>query len=50
MYSQTDFNFGHEIKVSKTREAMRLKFEWNVLNLLDQGSVLQYQPNPTVGS
>jgi hypothetical protein len=49
-YSQTDFSFGHELKPSKTREAMRLKFEWNVLNLLNQANVLQYQPNPTFGS
>ena len=48
-YSQTDVNFGHELKVSKAHEAQRLRFEWNVLNLLNQGSVLQYQPNPTTG-
>ena len=48
-YSQTDLNFGHEFKVSKAHEAQRLRFEWNVLNLLNQGSVLQYQPNPTTG-
>jgi len=50
VFTQTDLNFGHELKVSKTREAMRLRFEWNVLNLLNQGAVLQYQPNPTFGS
>jgi hypothetical protein len=48
-YSQTDLNFGHELKVSKAHEAQRLRFEWNVLNVLNQGSVLQYQPNPTTG-
>ena len=49
IYSQTDLNFAHELKVSKTNELMRLRFEWNVLNLLNQDSVLQYQPNPTLG-
>jgi hypothetical protein len=49
-YTQTDVNFGHELKPSKTREAMRLRFEWNVLNALNQANVLQYQPNPTFGS
>jgi len=49
-YSQTDLNFGHELKVSKAHENQRLRFEWNVLNLLNQASVLQYQPNPTVGN
>jgi hypothetical protein len=28
---------------------MRLRFEWNVLNVFNQDSVLQYQPNPTLG-
>ncbi|HXH66048.1 MAG TPA: TonB-dependent receptor, partial [Candidatus Limnocylindrales bacterium] len=49
IYSQTDLNLAHELKVSKTNEAMRLRFEWNVLNLFNQDSVLQYQPNPTLG-
>ncbi len=49
IYSQTDLNFAHELKVSKTNELMRLRFEWNVLNVFNQDSVLQYQPNPTLG-
>jgi hypothetical protein len=46
MYYETDFNFGHQFRVSKTNEAMRLGFEWNVLNLLNNASVLAVDPNP----
>jgi hypothetical protein len=45
-YNQTDFNFGHTFSVSKTNEAMKLGFEWNVLNLLNNDSVLAVNPNP----
>jgi hypothetical protein len=45
-YYETDFNFGHQFRVSKTNEAMRLGFEWNVLNLLNNASVLAVNPNP----
>jgi len=46
VYSQTDFNFGHEIGVSKSNEAMKLGFEWTVTNLFNQASILSYNPNP----
>jgi outer membrane receptor protein involved in Fe transport len=46
LYTQTDFNFGHSFHVSKTNEAMRLGFEFNVSNLLNQRAVLSYNPTP----
>jgi len=46
MYTQTDFNISHSFKVSKKNEAMRLGFEWNASNLLNQHAVLSYYPNP----
>jgi len=46
IFSQTDFNFGHEIKVSKAHEAMRLGFEWTILNLFNHASVLSVSPIP----
>jgi hypothetical protein len=46
IYPQTDFNFGHQFSVSKTNEAMKLGFEWNAMNLLNNGSVLSVDPNP----
>jgi hypothetical protein len=46
VYSQTDFNLGHSFRVSKTNEAMRLGFEWNILNVFNQGSVLAVSPTP----
>jgi hypothetical protein len=36
MFTQTDFNFSHDISVSKTNEALKLGFEFNVLNVLNQ--------------
>jgi hypothetical protein len=45
-YLETDFNFGHQFSVSKTNEAMKLGFEWNVLNLFNNDSVLAVNPNP----
>src|SRR6266436_2165801 len=45
-YNETDFNFSHSFRVSKTNEAMRLGFEWNVLNLLNNASILAVDPNP----
>jgi hypothetical protein len=45
-YNETDFNFGHTFSVSKTNEAMKLGFEWNVLNLLNNDSILSVNPNP----
>jgi len=49
IYSQTDFNFGHSFRVSKNNEAMRLGFEWNVLNLFNQDSILAIQVDPLAG-
>jgi len=46
VYAETDFNFGHEFRVSKNNEAMRLGFEWNVLNLFNNASILSVNPNP----
>jgi hypothetical protein len=45
-YNETDVNFVHQFSVSKTNEAMKLGFEWNVLNLLNNASVLSVDPNP----
>jgi len=45
-YLETDFNFSHTFGVSKTNEAMKLRFEWNVLNLFNNASILSYEPNP----
>lgn len=38
MYSQTDINLSHEVKVNKSNEAMRLGFEFNVINVLNSHS------------
>ncbi len=35
-FSQTDFNFVHDFKVSKTNEALKLGFEANILNIFNQ--------------
>lgn len=35
-FTQSDLNFVHELKVSKTHEQMRLGFEANVVNLFNQ--------------
>ena len=35
-YLQTDLSLGHEVKVSKTHEGMRLKFVANASNLFNQ--------------
>jgi hypothetical protein len=45
-YAETDFNFSHQFSVSKTNEAMKLRFEWNVLNLFNNDSILAVDPNP----
>jgi len=45
-YVETDFNFGHQFRVSKNNEAMRLGVEWNVLNIFNNASVLSVNPNP----
>jgi len=50
MYSGTDLNFGHQFRVSKNNEAMRLGFELNVANLFNQASVLAVNPIPFQGA
>jgi hypothetical protein len=40
LFSQMDLNFQHEVKVSKTNEAMRLGFTANVSNLFNQHAPL----------
>ena len=45
LFSQTDFNFIHELKVSKTNETMRVGFEANIANLFNQRSILTYSQN-----
>src|SRR5260370_3660915 len=46
LYTQTDLNLGHSFKVSKTNEAMRLGFEVNAANILNQHAILAVSPNP----
>jgi len=46
LFTQTDVNFGHSFHVSKTNEAMKLAFELNVSNILNQHATLSYNPNP----
>ena len=46
LYTQTDVNLGHSFHVSKTNEAMKLGFELNVSNILNQRAILSYNPNP----
>jgi hypothetical protein len=43
---QSDFNFTHEIKVSKSHEGMRLGFNVNVTNLFNQHVPLVLNPGP----
>jgi hypothetical protein len=46
MFSQSDLTLVHELRVSKTNEAMRVGFEANVSNLFNQHSVLSLLNNP----
>jgi hypothetical protein len=46
VYTQTDFSLNHSFHVSKTREQMRLGFEFNAQNILNQHAVLSVNPNP----
>jgi hypothetical protein len=46
LFTQTDLNIGHSFKVSKTNEAMRLGFEVNAANILNQHAILAVSPNP----
>jgi hypothetical protein len=43
---QTDLNFTHEIKVSKSNEGMRLGFNANIFNLFNQHAPLTLNPTP----
>ncbi len=45
-FTQTDFNFSHELKVSKTNEAMRLVFNANIINLFNQHAVMALLDTP----
>jgi len=49
VFTQSDITIAHEIKVSKTSENLRLGFEWNVQNLLNQHSPLAYWTGPISG-
>ena len=44
-YMQTDFNFTHEVPVSKAHENMRLKFEANITNLFNNRSAVAFNEN-----
>jgi len=46
VYTQTDFNIDHSIGLSKSNEALKLTFEFNVLNLFNQHADLADNPNP----
>ncbi len=48
--TQSDFNFHHSLKVSKSNEALRLAFEATFLNLFNQGTVLSVFPSPLAAS
>ncbi|HUQ50113.1 MAG TPA: TonB-dependent receptor [Terriglobales bacterium] len=43
MFTQTDLNFVHEVKLSKTNENLRIVFENNITNLFNEKNVLNYQ-------
>jgi hypothetical protein len=49
-YLQTDLIVAHELKVSKSHEAMRLVFEGNVYNLFNQHSAVGYNEIAVAGS
>ncbi len=44
-FFQTDFSIAHEISVSKDNENMKLRFEANILNLLNNRSGVSYNEN-----
>jgi hypothetical protein len=48
-FTQTDLMLSHTIKVSKTNENLRLAFEVNVQNVLNQHNPLAYWENPIQG-
>ena len=45
-YTQTDFSLAHSFKVSKSNEAMRLTFEFEASNILNQHAVVSVSPSP----
>jgi|HubBroStandDraft_6_1064221.scaffolds.fasta_scaffold16294_2 outer membrane receptor protein involved in Fe transport len=45
-FTQTDFNLGHSFGVSKKNEAMRLAFDFNATNILNQHAILSVSPTP----
>jgi hypothetical protein len=47
--TQTDLNFTHELKVSKTNEALRLGFNVNCSNCLNQRAPMVLNPTPASG-
>ena len=49
-YMQTDFNLSHEVKVSKTHENLRVKFEGNITNLFNNRSATAFNQNIIAGS
>lgn len=49
-YFQTDFNFSHQIHLSKTNEARRLVFEASIFNVLNQHAAVGYQEIAVAGS
>ncbi len=49
VFTQSDITIKHEMKVSKNNENLRLVFEWNVQNLLNQRSPLAYWTGPISG-
>ena len=48
--AQTDLNIVHEIGVSKSNEAMKVQFEFNVTNAFNNASILAVNPNPFGGA
>jgi hypothetical protein len=47
---QSDLNLTHELKVSKTNEAMRLSFGLNVFNVFNQHQAITVYNAPLAGS
>jgi len=42
-FSQTDFTFTHTFNLSKTNEALKLEFQFNALNLWNQGGIITFK-------
>jgi hypothetical protein len=49
-FFQTDFNFVHQVHVSKTNEARRIVFEANIFNLLNQHAAVGFNQIAVAGS